>query len=503
VGRAAHDLNTGSDASAMDAAGGVLVASTGAGIGVGSINPTTGEVAITERKPARPLVPTSRTTNPLPSPTAAAGAGSHHSNISVSSSSYYVYTSSSGGAVPASNATLVADADADGDSSQSHLRSSRSDATNANGGTAVSDTENDNAGASASATVTAAAPSSRWNGVPTTLRFRNPSQAHESWITAIAWLPLSNRVAISSMDRSIVFYDPSDLDVTKYEVAVSRIRNLPHTPLCLDATQTPDGKRELLAVGDDGGNLTIFNFTDRAWHICDGLGGLRCRHSQDASRASARSNSSNGNGSSGSSSSGSGSGTGSGGGAFQWCTGVSRSMASRLHSDWITSVKFDARLDCLITGSLDGRIQQVLVDKPLDSVRDPVKKKGMANEPLVFTEHHEGVYCFDYIPKSRWMASGGLERNILIWNAYTNDLVHTLVGHTAPVHYLTVDSALGLLITCDVQHTIKIWDLRNDLQCVQTIDAAQYAAPAPGGGASTSSSAERLSGGPGLSWSEC
>jgi WD40 repeat protein len=488
VGRAAHDLHTEVEAAAGSGTG-VLAASTGAGIGIGAINPTTGEVAVSERKPPRVVVPASSSrsgSNPLASPTA--NSAPTRATSSAASSSYYVYTSSSGGPAPATSSSASSSADpAALDTDSPDVAASASQ----DGGSAGT-----GSGGGTNSTTHPTAGSARWNGVPTTLRFRTPSQAHESWITAIAWLPLSNRVAVASMDRAIVFYDPSDLDVSKYEVATSRIRQLSHTPLCLDATQSSDGKRELLAVGDDGGNLTLFQFHDRLWHVCDGLGGLKCRH--DASSASlSTSSSASTSATSSSSAPTAASATTStlsitGGGAFLWSSGVTRSMASRLHTDWITSVKFDARLDCLITGSLDARIQQVLVDKPLDSVRDPVKKKGMANEPLVFTEHREGIYCFDYIPKSRWMASGGLERNILIWNAYTNDLVHTLTGHSAPVHYLTVDSALGLLITCDVLHTIKIWDLRNDLQCVQTIDASQYSS-------ANNSSAERLAGGAGLS----
>eukprot|EP00002_Diphylleia_rotans_P021738 TRINITY_DN4239_c0_g1_i5.p1 TRINITY_DN4239_c0_g1~~TRINITY_DN4239_c0_g1_i5.p1 ORF type:complete len:926 (+),score=164.12 TRINITY_DN4239_c0_g1_i5:48-2825(+) len=68
-----------------------------------------------------------------------------------------------------------------------------------------------------------------------------------SWITGMIFMPSQQRIAVSSMDRTISFYDAFELK------PVYRIRDFENAPLCIHHTVI--GQRSLLVFGDDRGNI--------------------------------------------------------------------------------------------------------------------------------------------------------------------------------------------------------------------------------------------------------
>lgn len=172
---------------------------------------------------------------------------------------------------------------------------------------------------------------------------KGPTQA---WVNAMAYLPNSNRLAVCSMDRVVTFYDPFTFK------AQSRIRDtgfnrkqLECAPICMDAASIHDGREEVLMIGDDGGNLLVYTMKQKDWHICDGRGeGLVCRHSQHKHNAN----------------------------NTHW-KHVELSRLSGLHDDWITKVKYDPRLNMVLTASLDCTIKQCDINK-IDSTLGCVKR---------------------------------------------------------------------------------------------------------------------------------
>jgi WD40 repeat protein len=72
--------------------------------------------------------------------------------------------------------------------------------------------------------------------------------------------------------------------------------------------------------------------------------------------------------------------------------------------------------------------------------------------------------------------SGGIEREISIWNPYSSQrAVATLRGHASSIVQLACDDANFQLISLASDNTLKVWDIRNH-QCVQTFVAQEHRA---------------------------
>ena len=89
-----------------------------------------------------------------------------------------------------------------------------------------------------------------------------------------AFMPLSNKLAICALDRTIQFFDTSLFEPQ------GRIRDpkmMEHIPMCMHATHLQD--KEILTVGDNAGNVSLLNFQP-GWHVCDGGAHLTCKHGE-------------------------------------------------------------------------------------------------------------------------------------------------------------------------------------------------------------------------------
>jgi WD40 repeat protein len=61
--------------------------------------------------------------------------------------------------------------------------------------------------------------------------------------------------------------------------------------------------------------------------------------------------------------------------------------------------------------------------------------------------------------KGEWLASGSNDRSIKLWNVLTGQELRTMSGHTAPVEALAFSADDRWLISGSADRTIKIWDL--------------------------------------------
>ena len=55
------------------------------------------------------------------------------------------------------------------------------------------------------------------------------------------------------------------------------------------------------------------------------------------------------------------------------------------------------------------------------------------------TAHHRGVHCFAYSRAFSLGVSGGLERDIMLWQPNTNRQIGELVGHGSSISNLVID----------------------------------------------------------------
>lgn len=77
------------------------------------------------------------------------------------------------------------------------------------------------------------------------------------------------------------------------------------------------------------------------------------------------------------------------------------------HSGWITKIKFYSDLNCIMTSSLDGKIN--------------IHSMNLEYSGKTFDKHQKPLNSFIYSPLHRFIASCGEERFILIWDPITRN----------------------------------------------------------------------------------
>ncbi|KAL4440619.1 hypothetical protein ABPG75_003620 [Micractinium tetrahymenae] len=133
------------------------------------------------------------------------------------------------------------------------------------------------------------------------------------------------------------------------------------------------------------------------------------------------------------------------------------------HTDWVTCLQHipDAGL---VSSSLDSTLRLLDLERGVLSATVGVHKKG--------------VRTFAHSPAFSLVASGGVERSVLLWQpkGNVNKPVGELPGHASGVAHLLVADEQSQVITLAEDHTVRVWDLRNH-KCVQTISRTDWLRP--------------------------
>lgn len=232
------------------------------------------------------------------------------------------------------------------------------------------------------------------------------------WITDVALMG-SQPMAVCSNDRIITFYDScrSSLDM------LGRIINLDNVPLCCEYIRQTD--HDLFIYADDRGFMHPYVLEDQ-W-------------GSEVSGPSAEAEI-----------------------GIKKLSGMKTIGPIQVHTDWVTQFKQQKQsttLD-LITSSMDCQLK----------LFDLEKKETKWS----VTGHNRGVYGFDVCKAYDFIASCGVERDIMLWNPYTGTSIGVLTGHTASVQKVIVNDDDNQLISLSTDKVIKIWDLRSN-KCMQTI----------------------------------
>lgn len=236
----------------------------------------------------------------------------------------------------------------------------------------------------------------------------------EDRITDIVWMTRSSKIAVSCVDRSIVFLDSSTLAPMG---KLSSKENSNSVPMCLGYWNDAKSNREMLIVGDIDGNCRL-HMLEPSWHVCDGT--LRCHPGEEV------------------------------------CSGATKTELRRLHSSWISKVEYIPELYCLITSSFDTTIKATNLERP--------------EEPKFCFYHNRGVYSFAWSPHHKLIATCGRERSITLWNSHSqNHPVAVLEGHSGSVLDVAMIDSTNQLISLSADNTVRIWDTRNH-KCVQVFN---------------------------------
>ncbi|WP_433723829.1 NB-ARC domain-containing protein [Actinoplanes sp. CA-051413] len=102
-----------------------------------------------------------------------------------------------------------------------------------------------------------------------------------------------------------------------------------------------------------------------------------------------------------------------------------------------------------------------------------------------FTGHTDRITALAVAPDGSWIATGGGDHTVRIWNPGTGATEHVLTGHTSEITAIATASDGRWLATGSADHTVRLWDpatgaLRQIL-AGHTGPVTALAVPAPGG----------------------
>ena len=253
----------------------------------------------------------------------------------------------------------------------------------------------------------------QWEGA--TCRPQRWTQNGSAWITDIAHMA-PQPLAVCAADRTISFYDAGRPSMDP----LGRITQLDNVPMC--ATWLRVSENDMLLYGDDRGGVHTYTLADEWGSEGTGPNGIEV--------------------------------------GKKVLSGMKAQTPYKAHAEWVTRIKYLSHSDALLTSSMDSTLQLT------DFERRKVKWK--------VTDHLSGVYSFAFCRSYNFIASCGLERNVLLFNPFTGKSVGTLAGHSASVCDVIVNEADNQLISLSMDKVVKIWDIRSN-KCMQTItDKTDY-----------------------------
>ncbi|KAL9972869.1 hypothetical protein ACROYT_G019251 [Oculina patagonica] len=250
------------------------------------------------------------------------------------------------------------------------------------------------------------------------------------WITDCVVLPNAKKLALSTADREIAFYDCSANSFDKQFVICS----LDYCVLTMDYWYSSGKLNEgILLCGDAGGSVFCLKFSAITGCLFDlNLGQqipsvsfrrFSLSELQQGKHSSLK--------------------------LFQF---------NGLHEDWIRKVKYYPSLQCFISCATASNTSMYLGD---------IDRKKTSSVFRI----RKGITSFDYCKEWNVIVTGGVDHYVRLWNPYvTAKATSVLKGHSSAVTHIIVNSDKGEIISAAQDKVIKIWDMR-DLCCVQTIPA--------------------------------
>ena len=244
----------------------------------------------------------------------------------------------------------------------------------------------------------------------------------QTWVLAMALLPFSGRIAVSTDDRKIKFYD-----IHTWEVVMDV--ELQNPALCLGSWKHADA--EMFAYGNHVGEITIVNMSK----------GLKTQKQleKSADKKQVRR-------------------------PKVWAESRTRIV----HNGWVNQITKVDDLGCVVSCGGDSNI--AIFEVPFRANPDVGKKEHVVTKRIL--RHHrghvKGVKCFEWVQSFKLIVSGGLERELIVWNPYTGKPVLTLSGHTAGIEMLQLHEEHEQLISLSTDKVLKVWDMRQN-ECVQTM----------------------------------
>lgn len=252
---------------------------------------------------------------------------------------------------------------------------------------------------------------------PDTLEFKFSisilKYGHAKWILDAADMQKAGEICLATMEYGLLFYDlnyENERPIGK----IHRSNLCENSPVKVQCYCDENNNSDIIFVGDDSGYIHIYTLKHWIWHICDG--NMSCHSSPQRS-------------------------------------GV-KEYHMKIHSDQITGLCYAEQIESILTCSLDGTCTVINYEQK------KIKK--------IFKDHKTAPYDILWCDNKKCIISGGRDKELLMWNPYSDMISGTLVGHTSPVVNLTYCSSLEKLISLDDDGTMRIWEIKEQ-KCIQII----------------------------------
>lgn len=256
---------------------------------------------------------------------------------------------------------------------------------------------------------------------------RTSNKRHiKMWVTDAVAMPNVHKMALSTTNRDIHFYDMS----TPIYIPQFHLCALGNVVLCLDYCynkKLPAGK-SMLFLGMDNGVILFLVFSTPLKGLFETpfkkTSGSHQVYLQDIPTHS----------------------------RF-----VSCHTLGQVHSDWVRRVRYIPAKEFVISCSGSGKDSLV--------VRDIDDKKRKTYTFKVA----KGVECFDYSHNLNVICTGGVDHAVRLWNPYvTVKPVAIMKGHQSSIIDLAIHEGLEQVFSYDKDGVLKAWDIREQV-CHQTI----------------------------------
>ncbi|KAJ8368500.1 hypothetical protein SKAU_G00085280 [Synaphobranchus kaupii] len=161
----------------------------------------------------------------------------------------------------------------------------------------------------------------------------------------------------------------------------------------------------------------------------------------------------------------------------------------KVHGDWVTQVKYSESMRAIVSSSNHEPSALVIgctrptmnIEQTLREIREFCREgktrkvqaghgspqQRAAGDQTVFSIY-KGAKTFDLCKKHNLLVTGGMDRFIRMWNPYVpGKPTGLLIGHCAPIFYVSISSEDGRIFSVSMDSIIKIWDIQ-DQSCLFT-----------------------------------
>ncbi|KAI9099891.1 WD40-repeat-containing domain protein [Phlyctochytrium arcticum] len=244
------------------------------------------------------------------------------------------------------------------------------------------------------------------------------------WIHDCICLPNLNKLALSSDDHEITFYDCATLEP---QLRLDLHDSIAFTLSYHFDSENPDSDQSMILYGTDQGYVNLLHFSHAALF---GTSSTKKDHVPVVMLDSLAKSP----------------------GTQVW--------KRKAHNDWVIKVEYYHDLRAIVSCSPDSKDSLVMATQV-----------GPKKWTFVSSSVHKGVNAFSYCRSPLALVTGGTDRQIRIWNPHRLQRpIAALAGHSSPITIVTTNPLNGQAISLSVDKAIKIWDIRKQ-QCLQTLNS--------------------------------